>query len=380
MSTPAMQYYLEATIVEVIERAKRLKTRFPTPPPLHFQRLAQDCLNLIDENISVLQLLHTALEFQEAANQPTRLKFLKLRIREIDLIENIAVSAITRCTEGDERINKFVQGICREIAYPLIPPTVSGLSSDYYHIYPKFNLLCVPLLECDFLLHLPDLYHELAHPLFWVEHDDRIKPFQEEAKTFYNLVSAHFERVIIEDRRNNQGAFAQSYEAWKTNWFKWRIEFFCDIFGVCTAGAAYGWAHLHLSMKRGGNPFEVAIHSDSSHPNDEARMQVILHVLGLMKLHTEQQAIAEKWKVVQQIHKKQKDQVHKLAYPPEILEQCAMHGFRAVVGINCTIAPFQQGAIFKTLNEAWDLFWSDYSTFFGWEQKKIAEFQRMFMR
>ena len=106
-----MQYYLEAAIVEVIERAKRLKTRFPTPPPLHFQALAQRCLDLIDENISDLKLLHTAPEFQNEANQSTRLKLLKIRIREIDLIENIAVSAITRCIDGDERINKFVQGL-----------------------------------------------------------------------------------------------------------------------------------------------------------------------------------------------------------------------------------------------------------------------------
>ncbi|MCE7923099.1 MAG: hypothetical protein DYG98_08570 [Haliscomenobacteraceae bacterium CHB4] len=375
-----MQYYLEAAIVEVIERAKRLKIGFPTPPPLHFQALAQRCLDLIDENISDLKLLHTAPEFQNEANQSTRLKLLKIRIREIDLIENIAVSAITRCIDGDERINKFVQGICREIDYPLIPPTVSGLSSDYYQIYPKFNLLCVPLLECDFMLHLPDLYHELAHPLFWAEHDDRLKPFQEEAKTFYDIVSAHFDRVILEDQRIHQGGSSHAYEAWKTNWFRWRIEFFCDIFGICTAGPAYGWAHLHLSMKRGGNPFEIPVHAKSTHPNDEARMQVILHVLDLMKLNDHKRAIAERWETLQQIHKREKDQVYKLAYPLEILEQCAIHGFRAVVGINCTIAPHQQGTIFKTLNEAWDLFWSDYNSFFEWEEKKMTELQRMFTR
>jgi len=193
-------------------------------------------------------------------------------------------------------------------------------------------------------------------------------------------VSAHFDRVIMEDQRIHQGVSSHAYEAWKTNWFRWRIEFFCDIFGICTAGPAYGWAHLHLSMKRGGNPFEIPVHAKSTHPNDEARMQVILYVLDLMKLNDHKRAIAERWETLQQIHKREKDQVYKLAYPPEILEQCAIHGLRAVVGINCTIAPHQQGTIFKALNEAWDLFWNDYNSFFEWEQKKMTELQRMFAR
>ncbi|MFM9949460.1 MAG: hypothetical protein ACKV1O_16100 [Saprospiraceae bacterium] len=373
-----MQHYLEATIAETIGRAKRLKKSFPTPPRLHFQALAQRCLALIDENIDDLQILYSAPEFQERSNQSTRLKFMKARIREIDLIENIAVSAIARCIDEDERINKFVQAVCQEIAYPLIPPTVSGLSSDYYQIYPKFNLLLVPLLECDFLLHLPDLYHELAHPLFLEKNDDRVKPFQDEAGSLLNMVMEYFDQVITADKRNNGGRYAQHYESWKTNWTRWIPEFFCDIFGVCTSGAAYGWAHLHLSMKRGGNPFEVPLHGKSTHPNDEARMQVILHVLDFMKLHDSKNAIAEKWKLVQQIHTKQRDQTFDLPYPPDIVKECALHGFRAVVKIKCVIASNQQGTIFKTLNEAWDLFWSDYASFFEWEEKKVQELQQLF--
>ena len=72
-------------------------------------------------------------------------------------------------------------------------------------------------------------------------------------------------------------------------------------------------------MKRGGNPFEIPVHAKSTHPKDEARMQVILHVLNLMKLNDHKRAIAERWETLQQIHKREKDQGYKLAYPPEIL-------------------------------------------------------------
>lgn len=369
-----MQHYLEAIIAETIERAKRLKTRFPTPPPVHFQALAQSCLKLIDENIAVLNALYSAPQYQVAPNQSARLRKLKDVIWEIDVIENVAVSAISRHHNDDIKINKLVQQICREIDYPIpVPPTVSALSTNYYQIYPQFNLLCVPLLECDFLLHLPDLYHELAHPLFWTENDNRVSAFQEQAKAFYDVVSEYFDRVILEDQRIHQGASVSNYEAWKKNWINWRIEFFCDIFGVCTAGAAYGWAHMHLSMKRGGNPFEVPLHSKSTHPNDEARMQVILHVLEYMQQHDQKNAIEAKWQELQQIPARQKNTLHPFAYPSELLKKCAFHGFKAVVDINCNIAPNQNGVIFKTLNEAWIRYWDDYALFFDWEQKKVEE-------
>lgn len=369
-----MQQYLEAIIAETIERAKRLKTRFPTPPPLHFQVLAQGCLKLINEKISLLNNLYAAPVYQVPLNQSARLRDLKNIIWEIDIIENVAVSAISRHNTDDIKINKFVQQICKEINYPIpVPPTVSALSTNYYQIYPQFNLLCVPLLECDFLLHLPDLYHELAHPLFWTENDDRINLFQEHAKAFYNVVSDHFDRVILEDQRTNNGDSVPTYEAWKKNWINWLIEFFCDIFGVCTAGAAYGWAHIHLAMKRGSNPFEVPLHSKSTHPNDEARMQVILYVLEYMQLQSQKDSIEKKWQEVQGVLTRQKNTLHSFAYPTELLRECALFGFKAVVSIHCNIAPNQNGFIFKALNEAWTHYWNDYNSFFKWEQKKVEE-------
>ena len=60
----------------------------------------------------------------------------------------------------------------------------------------------------------------------------------------------------------------------------WMVEFFCDLFAVYTLGPAYGWAHLHLSAKRGGDPFDVPMLSASSHPADDARMRVMLVALS----------------------------------------------------------------------------------------------------
>lgn len=376
-----MQHYLEAIILETIERAKRLKTRFPTPPSLHFQALVQKCVTLIDENIAALNSLYYAPEHQILPNQSKRLRNLKIVIRDLDVIENVAVSAISRNHPDDTQINKIVQQICKEIHYPIpVPPTGSALSTNYYQIYPHFNLLCVPLLECDFLLHLPDLYHELAHPLFWTQNDSRISPFQEQAGAFYDMVLKHFDKVILEDQRNHGSGMVPSYDIWKKNWANWLIEFFCDIFGVCTAGPAYGWAHLHLAMKRGSNPFEVPLYSKSTHPNDEARMQVILYVLEYMHLTNAKDSIEKKWKEMKGIMAGQRNSSYAFAYPNELLKECALHGFRAVVNINSNIATNQTGIIFKTLNEAWDQYWKDPTSFSIWERKKVEEMYSIDLR
>jgi hypothetical protein len=55
--------------------------------------------------------------------------------------------------------------IAEELMFPLPAPVVSCQShfSSYFHAFPGLNVLRVPLKEGHFLLHLPDLYHELGH-------------------------------------------------------------------------------------------------------------------------------------------------------------------------------------------------------------------------
>ena len=59
-----------------------------------------------------------------------------------------------------------------EIRYPLLPPVVTALSQEYFHIYPQFNLLCVPLAEtCTVKLKVPAV---LGVPL--ITAPDNVKP------------------------------------------------------------------------------------------------------------------------------------------------------------------------------------------------------------
>lgn len=371
-----MKYYLKASILEAIERAKKLKSKYPNGLNIYFQKLAESSLNKIDDVIAALDFLLTDARYQTESNQKHRLKELKELIRELDVLENVVVAAINRYDETDDvRVNILVQKICTEINYPLIPPTVTCLSQEYYRIFPGYNLLCVPLLECDFLLHLPDLYHELGHPIIDVEDHPKTEKFREQLGFFIYQARAHFQKLSENDKRINGGKLSDFYQKWRTYWSNWSIEFFCDLFGVCTLGPAFGWAHLHLSAKRGQDPFHVKkVGNYSSHPNDEARMRVICHALTILGFEEEKVQILEKWETLHSIIPYQMTPNFDLAYPAELLEMCAEWGLQAVQEIGGVVASkSNSGVIYNLLNDAWDKFWEDAEGYFEWESESLKK-------
>jgi hypothetical protein len=156
------------------------------------------------------------------------------------------------------------------------------MSQDYFHIYPEFNLLCLPLIESRFLLHLPDVYHELCHPLHRNLDLPTLEAYQNAFKRSLFEKVEHFENEIVAaERLRNQEAHVFQLQLWRTCWVKyWMEEFFCDLFGVLTAGPAYAWSHYHLCVKRGGDPFQTPLMFESTHPADDARMRAMLEMLG----------------------------------------------------------------------------------------------------
>ena len=259
-----MNKYIDGTIMEMLERLKTLKVKIPVST-LHdvFKPLAAISLNELDKNILELERLQRDPKYQVASNLPFKLNSLQKLISGIDYLENFIISSLNRCTEEDERLTKLVDKICKEISYPLLSPVASGLSQNYYCFHPKFNLLTVPLLESEFLLHLPDLYHELAHQLISTKNHPTILPFQTKLGQFNLNILEYFEDQKRELMRNNGIDRIDYVDLFTELWIQgWSIELFCDLFGVYTIGVAFAWAHLHLCVKRGNNPFET----HSSHP------------------------------------------------------------------------------------------------------------------
>lgn len=371
-----MQLFTEGVLLETIERAKRLKAKTPNMPDIHFQVLERGCNEELEKIIDKLNYLLTSPEFQDKKNQAVRLKEFKSIVRMFGVIENVGYAALTRCDQVDDvNMCKLIQRICKEINYPLQPPTVVCLTKDYYCIYPHLKLLCVPLLESDSLLHLPDLYHELGHPLITERNNPKVEPFVAELGKLIVQIRTYFARKIVHDIRNNNKEKAALYDHWMKSWVNWTIEFFCDIFATCTLGTSFAWAHLYLTLKRGGNPFFVPMTGQVyEHPNDEVRAKVIYMVLKNLGFVESAEEFLSKWNAYTKLLPYKPSSEFKHAYPDELLEKCANAGIEATRKINCRlIEPDNLGEVATLLNDAWSNFVSSTDTYLQREKNILDQ-------
>lgn len=360
----------------MLERVKTLKTKIPVNTlPDCFKQLAANSNTELDKFIDELERLYRDPKFQVPSNLPYKLTAFQKLVSGIDYMENFIISSLNRCDKDDETLTKLVLRICKEINYPLLSPVASRLSQNYYCIHPKFNLLAVPLLESEFLLHMPDLYHELAHPIISTKNHPSVTPFQEKLGQLNLFTSDYFEEQIKEQKKNN-GQFANHFEVFSESWIEgWSVELFCDLFGVYTLGPAYAWAHLHLCVKRANNPFKTPEYIVSSHPADDARMQTILFGLEHIGFKDEVKLIKEHWKMYVDLSGGTQEANFKMAFPKHILEHCAMVALEATKAIKCQIATRDsKSEVYSTLNLAWQKFINDPLDYIGWEKMQREKY------
>lgn len=370
--------YINGTILEMLERVKALKTKIPVSKLENcFKTLAALASNELDNNIKGLNRLLSDKKYQVKSNLPHKLIAFQKLVIEIDYLENYIIAALNRSTEEDGVLSEQINKICKEINYPLLSPVASRLSQSYYCIDTKFNHLRVPLLESEFLLHMPDLYHELAHPIISTQDHPSVTPFQNRLGLFNIFIEEYFDKETIEYRRNDGAEIADRLEIYRASWIEsWSIELFCDLFGVYTLGPAYAWAHLHLCVKRGGDPFDTPYYSTSSHPADDARMQSIIHGLNLIGFTEEAVKITSYWKNYLKICGTKIDSNFKNAYPNVLLEYCATMALEGVNSIKCNVASKDTSSeIYKLLNTAWANFIEAPLEYIEWEKLQIEKYR-----
>ena len=158
-----MNEYIDGVIQEAIARANALKAKIPGASDLnvYFEALATKADREIDDMISNLKFVMDDFRLKQPSALKQKIIAFKQINRNLSLLETVVVAALTRYHNDDVYVNKLVSNICKEIKYPIAKPVASCLSQDYYHIYPDYNLLCVPLLESDFLLHIPILLEQI---------------------------------------------------------------------------------------------------------------------------------------------------------------------------------------------------------------------------
>lgn len=281
----AVNDYFEGSVRQLLKRGEHLLGSIQSGLPSEFHLLEQTCRRKLSEVMSALLKLIEDPHMRMPKYRQVRIRAYRRLIEDLDGLETVAIPALARAHESDSFLNRLVQQIRREIQYPLLPPVVSPFSQHYFYIREDFNLICVHLTEGNFLLHLPDIYHELAHPLVWETSYPNIKPYQISLiESLDEVRSWLYDELDREKRGRGPDSYQFYIKRWIESWEDWCIEFYCDLFATFTLGTGFAWSHFHLCTARGENPFEIPLLGVTAHPADDARMRAILTGLRLIWL------------------------------------------------------------------------------------------------
>jgi len=371
--------YLSAAIRQAQERARILKgkmseTSLNSPELLALRHTCEDRIDQIVRDLE--ELLNDPLILRDDLVRE-RLRLFRRQLADLSLLETTAIAALTRPHEDDAALSRVVFQIHKEISYPLPPPTVTCLSREYFSIDPSLHLLEVPLAEADFLLHLPDLYHEMAHLLIATRNNPRIAGYQTEYANLLSLVKKHFETERAANLRSTgpKDYFRYALDLIEYFWIRgWANEIFCDLFATYTLGPAYVWAHFHLSAGHGADPYEVQVDGRMSHPPDHARMESMLLGLELIGFAGRAAEISQRWEALVEATGFKPTPMYRRACPRHLLEQAAAHAREGTRLIGCSIVhEGTSSPIHDLLNTAWERFWSAPDDYHEWERQAIAE-------
>lgn len=222
-----MNIYFSGSVSQLIERARLLRAKVPRDLPRDYDTLAQCCREKLNELLVQLRSLLERPMYREDRYQPERLRLFKRVVADLDILETVGIAALDRAKDDDHKLNDFLERVAREIRYPLVTPVVTTLSQEYFHVMTDLNLLCVPLTEGRFLLHLPDLYHELAHPLLIEQDDPLVEPIQIALFCAIRSALEHISAELAkEDRRRGPEQPRFMLGRWEIAWVKyWMVEF-----------------------------------------------------------------------------------------------------------------------------------------------------------
>jgi hypothetical protein len=373
--------YLETAIRQAQERAKLLKAKIPQPvKAAEFVALQQLCESRIDDIIRLFEYLSSDPTILTKDLVKERIRIFRRAIGELSQLETSAITALNRVHDDDIFPNKLVFQIHKEINFPLSPPTVTCLSREYFSINPALHLLEVPLAESEFLLHLPDLYHEIAHLLIATTNNPKAEPVQQALGQFLFAVAQHFDKERTTNLRATGPTdyFAQVFDLLERFWIPWATEIFCDLFAIYTLGPAYAWSHFHLTAEHGGDPYDIRLNNFMSHPPDQARMEAMLMALDILDFKKQASDIKEKWNSLVKSIGAEQTPMYRRACPSQLIQQAVTYTLDGVKKIGCrVVSENTTGMIHDLLNTAWQQFWVAPNQFPAWERQTINTLKQM---
>lgn len=377
-----MKYYLSSLIQEQINRGLCLKELIHRPleyPVL--SGLAERCKLIIDTNIEQLKFLLEELEEREENDVRDVFREIRVCARAIELVEYFGISALSYESRDIGYLNNLIFKIHKEIKLPLNPPSVACISTKYYYFHPFTNVIFVPVGESRFLLHLPDVFHEIGHEVLSEKDNElSLRKISESYQIAIRTITSYYDRLMKKKMRETgpraiPATIAHIHYQWKTYWIN---EFFCDLFALYTLGSAYTWAHFHLTTKKSEDVYEFSPILPRSHPSDDSRMKMLAIGMKKIGLGNQVSTILSRWNEIPLVANTQPVIEYQYAYPDDLMNDVAdlfLNGLKeagfALVSEK-TIGS-QDDSIVGVLNRAWALFWEDPQAFTKWEAQTVQK-------
>ena len=384
-----MKDYLRGIIYEQINRGLSLKDIVNHPLEYtELESLADRCSRIIDSNIQYLRYLQKELEKRDEDDTRDILRSVKGCIREVDLVEYFGISALYVETDDVGYLNKLVRKIHKEINLPLIPPSVTCISTKHYSFHAFTNVIFVPVGETRFLLHLADVFHEIGHEILAnMENELSLRCVNQKYDLVLRRVTDYYRDFLIRleretgPKRTRRIMIQNIHYQWKTYWLK---EFFCDLFAIYTLGPAYAWAHLHLTIKKYENIYEFSPILPMTHPSDDSRMRLMIIGLEKIGFKAEAKKILSKWNSMPFVAENEPVIEYHDAYPIELLDtlaQLLLNGIKESKFVSSKkMIENDSDGIKKLLNQCWEIFWKNPEEYIEWEAKSVRQLKSNFRK
>ena len=381
-----MKEYLQNLIKEQINRGYVLKGLVPHPISYsEFTSLAERCSMLIDQYIGLLRTLQPMLQKTDD-DEDIRYIFREYRrcVRDLEEIEHSGISVLYFHKEDMVYLNKLIRQIASEINLPLNAPCVASFSRRYFYYVPFTNVIFIPLSESEFLLHIPDLLHELGHYVLSKRGELRLQKLKEKYQKCISLITSYYYQILTRrltetEPKDLAAITVNTHTQWKEYWLE---EFFCDMFATYVLGPAYAWSHIYLVTKKSGDIYSFSGKSISTHPSDESRLRVMLLCLGKMGFDDDKKLIQEKWNDLILVKNRRPTPEYREAYPTQILDQLTSLVKEALAECDFTITSRDKleqrpiVGVMKRLDDIWRKFWENPDEFRKEEEKIIAEIRK----
>jgi hypothetical protein len=277
-------------------------------------------------------------------------------------VEQFELPVILRWSEADREITDMCSALLDQVGWQLAHPLVGTISHEYYVTLPSRSVIYVPANENERLLAVGDLAHELGHFVLEYERTKLARDTPGHIMTLAKAIAA-----------SSQDPSRRAFEI-NAAWVRWLTEFICDAVATYLTGPAFALQNLRLCGIE-GRLFDVFDIPGSTHPPDDARMQIALKMLVLLGMDEKATAIGELWREAVAVTGAAPDAEYAPMFPEALLETvarnvhtgCVELGLRAydpAITEDCDVA--------RLANEAWEQLLGNPGEYAQWERERLA--------